>query len=281
MGLDMSVVGYRIEQVRLDDTALREVQSLLQRVFEKNAKKFSLAYLKWMYVENPAGGIVGFNAYAGEVLAAHYVAMPIYMRIAGEKTLGLLSLNTATHPDHRGKQLFSVLAEKTYQYAMEKGFQFVVGVANANSTHGFVKHLGFQLLGPLTFRIGVGTQIYPQRDYTFCRYWDRELLAWRLRNPSMRYYKNRGVLVSPIKLVFKKLVCYNGAEMVDLPRLHFRPLNLYIGMGADLRKGCYFSLPKWIKHSPFNLIFRDLTDGGLPQMTRDNVFFELMDFDVA
>lgn len=272
---------YRIEQVKVDDASLRETQALLQLVFEEHADKFRFEYLKWQYADNPVGPIVGFNAYMGDVLAAHYVTMPIYMNIEGKKTLGVLSLNTATHPDHRGKRLFSILAERTYQYATENGYKFVIGVANANSTHGFIKNLNFKLIGPLTFKIGIGTSIYPKRDYTFTRYWDKELMAWRLKNPSMEYFKNSDLIVSPIKVGFKKLVCHNGADLATLSKLHLRPLNLYIGYGADLSKGCYVNLPKFIERSPFNLVFRDLTDGQLPVVTKDNILFELLDFDVA
>lgn len=274
-------MDYRIEQVKVDDKSLREIQDLLQLVFEKNASKFSFEFIKWQYAENPVGQIVGFNAYKDNELAAHYVTMPIYMNIGGNKTLGLLSLNTATHPNHRGKRLFSILAERTYQFAADNGYKFVIGVANANSTHGFIKNLNFKLIGSLTFKIGLGTNVYPQRDYTFIRYWDREIMEWRLNNPSMKYFKNDDLIVSPIKLGFKKLVCHNGAALASLHQLHFRPLNLYIGYGADLGKGLYINLPKFIERSPFNLIFRDLTGNSLPEMTPKNILFELIDFDVA
>lgn len=274
-------MDYRIEQVKTDEQALLEIQQLLQLVFEKNASKFSLDYLKWQYVENPAGQVVGFNAYKNGVLAAHYETVPVYMNINGEKTLGLLSKDTATHPDHRGNRLFTILAEHTYQYAAENGYRFVIGVANAQSTHGFIKNLNFNLIGPLDFKIGLGTNIYPQRDFTYTRYWDQELMEWRLRNPSMEYFKNGDLIVSPIKVGFKKLVGHNAAALVSLPKLHMRPLNLYIGYGADLSKGLYVNLPKFIKRSPFNLIFLDLTEGALPEMTPDNILFELIDFDVA
>ena len=98
-------MDYRIEQVKVDEKSLRESQQLLQLVFEGHADKFSFEYLKWQYADNPLGSIIGFNAYMGDVLAAHYVTMPIYLIIDGVKTLGLLSLTTATHPDHRGKRL--------------------------------------------------------------------------------------------------------------------------------------------------------------------------------
>lgn len=272
---------YRIEQVKVDDNSLLEIQKLLHLVFKNRIKKFSFEYLKWQYVDNPVGKIVGFNAYMGEVLAAHYVTMPIYMNINGQKSLGVLSLNTATHPDHRGKRLFSILAEKTYQYAFENGYKFVIGVANANSTHGFIKNLGFKLIGPLMFKVGVGSNLYQRNNFIYARYWDNEIMNWRLRNPSEKYYKNKDLIVSPIKPGFKKLVYHDQEGLVSLKKLHGRPFNLYIGFGVDLKKSVYCGIPKFIKHSPFNLIFRDLTGGTLPEMTKDNILFELIDFDVA
>ena len=272
---------YRIEQVRVDEPSLSEILQLMQSAFAGHSDKFSLEYLKWQYADNPAGKIVGFNAYMGDVLAAHYVMMPIYMNINGQKTMGALSLNTATHPEHRGKRLFTILAEKTFEYAAKNGYKFVIGVANAQSTHGFIKHLRFKLIGPLTFKVGIGANIYDHNDYTFTRYWDKEIIDWRLKNPSYQYYKNGDVIVSPIKVGFKKLVHIDKEGLGQLPKLSFRPLNLYIGFGANLEKGHYFNLPKFIKHSPFNLIFKDLTNGELPEVTKENILFELIDYDVA
>lgn len=275
------MTDYRIEQVKVDDASLQEILQLMLLAFEGHSDKFCPEYLKWQYADNPVGTIVGFNAYNGEELAAHYVTMPIYMNINGQKTLGLLSLNTATHPNHQGKRLFTTLADRTYQYAAENGYKFVIGVANANSTHGFLKHLGFKLIGPLTFKVGLGMKLYQRTDYTFTRYWDKVIMDWRLKNPSMKYYKNGDVIVSPIKPGFKKLVCHDRDGLVSLKKLHGRPFNLYIGFGADLSKGYYCGIPKFINHSPFNLIFRDLTGGSLPEVTKDNILFELIDFDVA
>ena len=274
-------MDYRVEQVKVDVDSLKEIQELLQLVFEERANKFSLEYLKWLYADNPVGIIVGYNAYMENVLVAHYVTMPIYMNIEGKKTLGVLSLNTATHPNHRGKQLFSILAERTYQYAADLGYKFIIGVANANSTHGFVKNLKFNLVGQLTFKIGLGTNIYSKTNYFYSRYWNKEIVDWRLKNPSMKYYKNGNVVVSPIKFGFKKLVYHDNEGLISLNKLSGRPFNLYIGFGADLSKGFYCKVPKFVKHSPFNLIFRDLTDGTLPIVTKDNILFELFDFDVA
>lgn len=277
------IMDYRFEQFKADDNSLRELIGLFELSYAGKSDKLSLSFLQWQYLDNPAGEVVGFNAYAGEKLVAHYVAIPYYMDINGKPTLGLLSLNTATHPEHQGKRLFTRLAEMTYSFASENGYKFVIGVANQNSTHGFLKHLKFSLISPLIFKVGIGKVKYPvSSDFVFCGTWDTAFLEWRLKNPSFSYYKNGENVVSPISVGFKKII-FNDCKGVapdGMPRLRLRPFTMYIGIGGK-PSGIFINMPKFIPHSPFNLIFRDLTNGDLPQMDKDNVLFQLIDFDVA
>lgn len=272
---------YKIEQVKTDDASLQKVKECLEASFPE-ATKFTMDFLRWQYRDNPLGEIVGFNAVCADgTLAAHYATMPIEMMIAGRKSRGLLSLNTATHPNHRGKRLFTLLASKTYEYAAENGFEFVIGVANANSTHGFVKHLGFTLVSPLRVRFGLGTETV-NKQFEFERVWNKETLAWRLACPGATYYRKSNRLYGKRSLGRKDMLGVINDETL-LPRnmkKTFRPISLYVGLGADL-SGMMFKLPKFVKISPFNLIWRDLTGGKLPKLTKDNILFQLLDFDVV
>ena len=146
---------YNFKQVIIDNQCLSECSKLLSAVFT-NTTKFTNQFLEWEYKNNPNGNIVGYNAYYGDKLAAHYVTQPVRVLIEGKVRKVLLSLNTATHPEHQGKKLFTSLAEKTYELAYKEGYDFVYGVANANSTPGFINKLGFQLVAPLVARIGMG-----------------------------------------------------------------------------------------------------------------------------
>jgi len=280
-------MDYQIEKVRTDDKSLGEIRELLNISFPK-ATKFTLNFLVEQYRNNPVGEILGFNAFKDGQLAAHYVTMPIYMTIAGEKVKGLLSLNTATHPDHRGKRLFSVLAKKTYDYAKENGFAFVIGVANANSIHGFIKNLGFDFVSKLDVKWGWGKiEENDKQKKIFSLCWDKETLGWRLKDKQ--YYTRKGMVFGRYMNLpmIKTLMGILPEELLEDSKIRngerswLRPLNLYVGLGADFKMGHYFEFPKFVKHSPFNLIFLDLTDGKLPKPDKDNIFFQLLDFDVA
>ena len=280
-------MDYNIIRMPATEDAVKEVMALLHLTFPERIEKFSFDYLKWQYLENPRGKVVAFNAYTqdGEI-AAHYATIPVVMMINNQESNGLLSLNTATHPDHRGKRLFTILAQRTYDYAKEElGRKFVIGVANANSTHGFLKYLGFYLVSPLDVKVGFGSpyaQSMPQgKNYIF---YDEPTMQWRLQCPYFSYSIKSGTVFGSLdKPLFHTAVAKMpnqlDPEQFGLERAS-SVFTLHIGVGYKL-KSTFFNLPKFIKRSPFNLIFKDMSDGLLPKMTSDNIVFQLIDFDVA
>jgi GNAT superfamily N-acetyltransferase len=278
---------YDFKQVEVDHKSIKDVASLLSQVFT-TTDKFTSEFIEWQYAKNPNGPIVGFNAYAGEELAGHYVTQPVEVELKGEKVKGLLSLNTATHPDHRGKKLFTELAELTYEYAKNNGYKFVYGVANDNSTHGFIKKLGFQMVSPLTTKIGIGKIIHKPTtiDYDFKRVWTKEDLKWRLNNPSLKYYTNKNQIIVPTGKAGLNATIYNlddhqltGNTLTEnFKGLNILKLNVGLDHSIDWKKGFYFNVPKRFKSSPLNLIFKDLSDQGIT-IDPEKVKFEIIDFD--
>lgn len=278
-------MDYEIKLVNFDsEESLQPIIDLQNIVYTGHS--FSSEGFKFWYIDNPMGKVISFNAFYGDALVAHYACVPVKMRIEDRVVNGLLDMATVTHPDHRGKGLFKTLAKTTYEYAAKHGFEYVVGVANANSFPGYMKYFNFTFVAQLDVKWGWGTNIYKTSKKTFSGYWDEESLNWRLGRKKYSLYKNIAVgrYGNHIGIktfmggfdddLFRKLKVNKSCNLL-------RPVNLYIGLGADLSKGHYFNVPKFIKHSPFNLIFLDLTDGKLPKVNKDNMFFQLIDFDVA
>ncbi len=282
---------YKIE--RLDFSNPVDMKKLvdLQNAVYAGMHVFTSKTFHYWYLDNPNGRVVSFNAISGSVIAAHYALIPIKMSIDGRVACGLLSMATVTHPDHRGKGLFKSLAKATFDFAAKQGYEFVVGVANANSYPGFIKYFDFQDVGRLEVLLGFSNNISPTTDKLFTIHWSDEALKWR----SSRYgyskdnstlYGTKGVWKfkkAPLIKTFLGKVNEKQLSMINLNKVNkwLRPLNLYVGLGSDAKRHGYIPVPSFIKHSPFHLIFLDLTDGKLPKMTKDNVFFQLMDFDVA
>lgn len=251
-------------------------------------------YIDWLYRLNPDGEVVGFNAYDGTTLAAHYVCIPARAMVGGQVVKVLLSLNTATHPSYQGKGLFTKLADLTYHAGASMGFDAVYGVANANSTPGFTRKLGFQLIGPLRSTVGLGPlglDFGRLPDLQFQRLWDSEALTWRCNSPlrplTVRQQSDRLLVLSPALLGG---ACMAAAELqgtslsfdvrTQISGRFASPLRLFLGCipPSAQRRSCFVDIPHRFRPSPLNLIYRSLS-GRVNAIDPEAVLFNFLDFD--
>lgn len=279
----------RFAPIEFDQQALAGYSALFAACFP-GTDKFTTRYLDWLYVQNPDGPAFGFDAWEGDVLAAHYVCVPARASIDGRQVRVLLSLNTATHPQFQGQGLFTRLAAMTYEAAAVSGYDAVYGVANANSTPGFVRKLGFQLVRPLEALVGVG-RIGRRADApvvpAFERVWSDAALAWRCASPSNPVgRRQRGAAWQFHAPAFGRWVSAY-AELTPPSPLRLvpdhapaAPLRLFLGLlpDAERRFRGYIEIPKRVRPSPLNLIFRSLSAPG-SQLDPTRIRFSFLDFD--
>jgi GNAT superfamily N-acetyltransferase len=280
----------RFLPIEFDQKALTEYSALFAECFPGGSARFTREYLEWLYVANPDGRAVGFDAREGDVLAAHYVCVPARARIDGEIVPVLLSLNTATRPQFQGKGLFTKLAAMTYEAGAAGGYDGVYGVANANSTPGFIRKLGFQLVRPLEAMVGVGglgtMQHTRDQSLSFERIWQADSLRWRCANPNApvrcRINGNFAQFYAPaLPLVpaYAELTLVPGAGSPGAAA-PLSPLRLYLGLVPDAQRGLksYAAIPARLRPSPLNLIYRSFTP-RVTQLDPSAVNFTFLDFD--
>ncbi len=268
---------YTFVNTSCDEHKLKLYSELLSMVFT-DTKKYTTEFLKWQYDLNPNGKVVGFDAFYGDVLAAHYVTIPVVYNVNGKITKGLLSLNTVTHPDHQGKKLFTKLAERTYAYGAEQGYKFVIGVANQNSTHGFLNKLGFKLIAPLNVEIFPGKPKVKSVPENFMHsVWTVESVKWRLKNPSAHYGKTNLSVTSKTHMSFINAVLSCRKEIYwEGFNKHSSMLKMTIGLNNQNK--LKINLPAFLKPSPLNLILKPLGDFS-SEINSSNLLFEAIDFD--
>ena len=80
----------RLVPMQYDSTTLARYVGLFQQVFPKSAG-FSIAYLSWLYQQNPEGPAIGFDAWEGHDLVAHYACIPCRVELEGFATRAMLS----------------------------------------------------------------------------------------------------------------------------------------------------------------------------------------------
>jgi GNAT superfamily N-acetyltransferase len=274
--------------VRCDEAAYADYVRLFADCFP-GVDKFKRDYIDWLYSCNPDGKVVGFDARDGDRLAAHYVCIPARARVGNEEVPVLLSLNTATHPDYQGKGLFTKLAELTYAAGAKLGYDAVYGVANANSTPGFTRKLGFQLVGPLQASVGIGPLgiefASNSSSLQFRRFWSEQALAWRCASPvnpiGVQTGQGRSTLLAPVPGSPLKAAADIDTAVSDVKKTSsISPLRLFLGQvpAAWQRRAFYVDIPKRLRPSPLNLIYRSLT-GRVKTIDPDAVFLGFIDFD--
>lgn len=280
--------------IQHDAATLAQYGALFATCFP-TTDKFTAAYLTWLYVDNPDGRAVGFDAWDGKRLAAHYVCVPARAWVEGKEVSVLLSLNTATHPDYQGKGLFTKLAAMTYEAGAAGGYDGVYGVANGNSTPGFVRKLGFQLVRPLEARIGLGGLQHgpstPSPALSFERSWSAAALRWRCANPdnpvSARVAGDKVAFYAPA--AGNKLPAYAelpraaldaGLGALPVAAAPLSPLRLFIGLAPDAASSYwnYVSIPRRLRPSPLNLIYRSFSP-RVAALDPARIAFSFLDFD--
>lgn len=279
-----------IERCRFTPDELQRYADLFSACFPTAGKLGSVAYLNWLYTENPLGEAIGFNAVDGNRLAAHYICTRALVNLDGAPVPALLSLNTATHPDYQGRGLFTRLAEATYEAGADERIGLVYGVANANSTPGFVRKLGFELVEQLESRVGVGglgrfdwpSMISAAR---FRQAWRPDYLAWRRRSPA------NPVSVAAANSDWVGLAAASGrpflhawAEIpsdgnVLVPEVRQPIGRVWLGLvpAGHGRFGLYRALPQRLRPSPLNLIFKSLDKPS--SLAAGESMFSFLDFD--
>ena len=270
------------------DTSLPGLETLSNFLSETfKSSKFSPGYLDWLYNQNPAGSVIGFNAIYKNELAGHYALIPLDAIYMNNKVKALLSINTATGSKHQGQGLFTTLANKTYIRSKELGFELVFGVANANSIHGFIKKLNWNYIDQLDAYVSFGlpSKVENNKLETCLTFpLSDKMSMWRLSNPNFNYKKYNlnkfNIVANDINIFARSIIKISESTGSDKTFL-MPKLNFWIGISnsyswnKSLLKG--FKIPEFLKPSPLHLIYKNLSSDI--ELDRTNIHFEAINFD--
>lgn len=125
----------------------------------------------WRYDANPAGPAISIVAREGGTLISSYGCFPRRILHRGEaidrNVVGQTG-DVMTHPDHRGKGVFSHLDRAAVAEARERGWPCVIGLPNRKSAPIFTEKLGWKAVGKV-------------RPWTFVLHPDARAKAERMR----------------------------------------------------------------------------------------------------
>ena len=158
----------------------------------------SLAFWEWKHLANPAGPSPVLVAED----AGRIVGVRAFMRWTWQSPSrtyrALRAVDTATHPDYRGRGIFKKLTLQLLEERKAAGDDFIFNTPNAQSRPGYLK-MGWQRVGKLPVRMAplrplttarqllLGGQVTPLKleDTSFAALDRREALGW-LTDGSLR-----------------------------------------------------------------------------------------------
>ncbi|HEY7809095.1 MAG TPA: GNAT family N-acetyltransferase [Allosphingosinicella sp.] len=251
---------YRYELATLSPREIESTVELLRVVFP-HAPHLTASYLTWMYAQNPAGGAVACNAWHGDKQVGHLAAVPFRAHVDGMEEGALLLQNSAIHPDHRGRRVQTFISEEVFAEAQRRGYAACLAVGNRYST-GPLLTRRFQMVRPLDARLGAGPLRAAREAVapSFEAIWSDEAIAWRMANPRRRYSVRSGRLLAPTGWPGIGAILHEGLALADSGPQPPGPLRLFIGADPriDFKRSAYVSIPRWLRPSPLNLVWRNL-----------------------
>ena len=266
---------------------LPEYEALYRTCFP-HATHLTAGYLSWLYAANPAGSLVGADALVGDSVIGQVAAVPGDYVLDGRTVRGLLAVNVAVHPRYQGRHLFKKLGLRMCDFGADAGHEFVIGVANAAATPGWVRQMRFQLVQPLEARVGIGPlgiDMAAAAAARFRREWTAATIAWRMANPrnAVRCRRRRD-----------RTACFAAAKGWALPAYAelpgevpvaargglVSPARLFLGLVPEGVGGFgrYVDIPQRYRPSPLNLVYRPL-GGQAASLQRGSILFSFLDFD--
>lgn len=119
-------------------------QALMAANFS-DASGTSLAFLAWLYLENPFGKAIGFIAYDGETPVSQLFLTFQQASFEGRLFTVAVASNACTASSHRNQGHFYKLFTLLIEAAREMKVPFIWAYPNPNSLRGF-KKVGFQIV---------------------------------------------------------------------------------------------------------------------------------------
>lgn len=128
------------------------IVSLLKLSLGEGLIKKSEAMWRWKHIENPFGESPVLLAEEGDLLVGVRAFMQWRFSKDGKEYKALRAVDTATHPDHRGKGIFKKLTLALIDKVKDEGFDFIFNTPNEQSKPGYLK-MGWKELGRLPVRV--------------------------------------------------------------------------------------------------------------------------------
>jgi GNAT superfamily N-acetyltransferase len=127
---------------------------LLRLSLGEGSTEKSADFWQWKHVDNPFGASPVLLAEADGKLVGVRAFMQWRWCAEGQTYRALRAVDTATHPEYRGRGIFKKLTLRLVEQCRAAGYDFIFNTPNEQSRPGYLK-MGWQVVGKLPLRVAV------------------------------------------------------------------------------------------------------------------------------
>jgi Acetyltransferase (GNAT) domain len=130
---------------------LKLLINLGETYYPQGHQALTESYLRWFYIDNPAGPAKLIVASEGDFWIGLIVLIPVMLECAGCPQKACFAVNVLTHPEHRGKNLFVKMIRHTRDLLFHEN-TWLLGHPNASAVPGW-KRQKMQFKEPLSLSL--------------------------------------------------------------------------------------------------------------------------------
>ena len=205
-----------------------------------------------------------------------------------KKVKGIVPINVCVDPKYQNKGLFSKLSKKFEKIIIKRNFDFIIGVANKNVTHKWIKSIKMKFQFSLDAYIFFNLQKFSNFDTStlnFYKLWDKKSFKWISQNPNNKIFSlknnNYSILYANSIFEFLKVISVqkNLTNNTYLKKNSFLFLpKLFVGLKPSNQSFFKINVPQFLKPSPLNLIIKNLKNKKF-KIEKSKTYFTFLDFD--
>lgn len=129
---------FKINLIDCSDKVIDDLIEFGKLYYESSSSNLKQKYLKWLYLENPAGIAKAVIAKDDDLLVGVIILVPLYLEKSGCRQKCYFAMNVLTHPNYRGRNLFGLMIDSSRIFLSNNGF-WLIGHPNQNAVKGWVK----------------------------------------------------------------------------------------------------------------------------------------------
>tara|TARA_B100001057_G_scaffold68788_2_gene62571 strand:+ start:88 stop:924 length:837 start_codon:yes stop_codon:yes gene_type:complete len=276
------MIKYKVSDLNI----IHNYFDLYKRCFKDYDK--NIAYLKWLYSENPKGNFIGIDAFDGYKLVGQIGGIPLNFKFFNNPIKTLISINICIDERYRGSRIFFNLARILEKHLIENEFELLIGVGNKIATPAWIRSIKLKYLCPLKTFFGFydfSKSTPLMENYNLYVEWTNELIKWRSLNPynntKIFNYKNKKLISAKTKIplvnVYSPLPFEIKNKIIKNVNNDFN-LKVFVGLSNEINQNFLFrKIPNIFKPSPLNFLYKFLNKEY--NLDQSEIFISFLDFD--